>query len=228
METLDQLLRVGPELVLEFVAAVVCGAAVGLERELAGKSAGLRTNLLICVGAMILTKISVLMGQVFGGDPTRIAAQIVTGIGFIGAGVILHAEQGGVKGLTTAAMIWLVAAIGMVIGSGHVVTALLLTAATLLVTFILHPVERRIARYRARLFRISIPDTETSRRRMLWLMQEHEDLVFEFAIEEASPVDGNVTFVFVFAGGSEERRRLLERIYAIGNARIEQEAAWRR
>ena len=112
--------------------AVLLGGAVGLERELHGKAAGLRTNILICVGATLFTYLSVfLAGE--GGDPSRIAAQIVTGVGFIGAGTILH-DRGLVTGLTTASTIWMVAAIGVAIGAGALLEA---SGATLLVVLVL-------------------------------------------------------------------------------------------
>ncbi len=96
--------------------AVVLGSIIGLERELSGKPAGLRTNILICLGAAVFTIISKQMAEA-GGSVTRIAAQIVTGVGFLGAGAIIQ-DRGGVHGLTTAATIWLVASIGMACGAG--------------------------------------------------------------------------------------------------------------
>jgi len=113
--------------------AAVLGGIVGLEREIAGKPAGLRTNLLICVGAALLTEISIgvatmantenaVLGVAFRADPARIAAQIVSGIGFLGAGTILQ-SRGNIIGLTTAATIWVVAAIGMAVGAQAYVAA---------------------------------------------------------------------------------------------------------
>jgi len=102
--------------VLSIILAVVFGAAIGLEREFSGKAAGLRTNVLICLGAAVFTIISREMAGETG-SLTRIAAQIVTGVGFLGAGAIIQ-DRGGVHGLTTAATIWLVASIGMACGAG--------------------------------------------------------------------------------------------------------------
>src|SRR6266536_2842532 len=102
------------ELLLQLGLAVLLGGAIGLERELGGKPAGLRTNILICIGSVLYTKLSMTMGGPTS-DPTRVAAQIVTGVGFIGAGTILHA-RGAVVGLTSAATIWVVAAIGEALG----------------------------------------------------------------------------------------------------------------
>ena len=97
--------------------AAVLGGAIGLERELSHKPAGIRTNMLICLGAALFTIISYEMAGAFGGDHTRIAAQIIPGIGFIGAGVVIR-ERGAVIGITSAATIFVVASIGMAVGAG--------------------------------------------------------------------------------------------------------------
>jgi putative Mg2+ transporter-C (MgtC) family protein len=136
------------ELLLQLGLATLLGGAIGLERELGGKPAGLRTNILICIGAVLYTKLSMTMAGA-NADPTRIAAQIVTGVGFIGAGTILHA-RGAVVGLTSAATIWVVAAIGVALGAGNYPEAL---GATLLVIAVLQGlgrVERLVARQSTR------------------------------------------------------------------------------
>ena len=127
--------------VLAIVLAVVLGAAVGLERELSGKAAGLRTNILICLGAALFTLISRQMAEGNGGSITRIAAQVVTGVGFLGAGAIIQ-DRGGVHGLTTAATIWLVASIGMACGAGLYHLAVVTTVAAILVLLGLMPLTR--------------------------------------------------------------------------------------
>lgn len=123
------------DLLLKLALAVVLGGAIGLEREIAGKPAGLRTNILICVGAALLTDVSIGITMVPEqvGDPSRLAAQIVSGIGFIGAGTIMQA-RGTVTGLTSAATIWVVAAIGITVGAGFYVEAV---GAGFLVTLVL-------------------------------------------------------------------------------------------
>ncbi|MDP9266828.1 MAG: MgtC/SapB family protein [Acidobacteriota bacterium] len=108
------------------ILAALLGGAIGLEREVRHKPAGLRTNLFICVGAAMFTLLSDRLATSYGGDHTRIAAQIIPGIGFIGAGSILH-SRGGVTGLTTAATLFVVASIGMAVGGGLYVTAILAT-----------------------------------------------------------------------------------------------------
>ncbi len=111
--------------------AFVCGAIVGFERERGNKPAGLRTQILICVGSALFTIIS--MSTPLGGrEPARIAAQIVTGVGFLGAGSIMRSGYQ-ITGLTTAATIWAVSAIGIVSGAGYVIPALVLSLAVYVV-----------------------------------------------------------------------------------------------
>lgn len=135
------------DLVLKLFLAVLLGGAVGLERQIAGKPAGLRTNILICVGSALIMDLSV---QLAGpgatrGDPARLAAQVVSGIGFIGAGTIMQA-RGTVVGLTSAATIWVVAAMGLTIGAGLYVEALATGVIVTLVLAGLGKIEHRLLR----------------------------------------------------------------------------------
>lgn len=114
------------QVLTRLVLAAVLGGLIGLERELKHKSAGLRTNLSICFGAAMFTILSVRLAGDFGGDHTRIASQIIPGIGFLGAGSILH-SKGGTTGLTTAATIFVVASIGMAAGGGLYLPAIFAT-----------------------------------------------------------------------------------------------------
>ena len=127
------------EMILRLLLAAALGAAVGYQRERTGKQAGLRTHTLICIGAALFTVVSI-YGFGIASDPARVAAGVVIGIGFIGAGVILHREGGVVAGLTTAATIWLVAGIGLAVGTGLYVVSVVATALILLVLLIPHPV----------------------------------------------------------------------------------------
>jgi putative Mg2+ transporter-C (MgtC) family protein len=117
--------------------AILCGGAIGLERELKNKAAGIKTNMLICLGATLYTSVSVLTSMSISdtqhyGDPARIAAQIVSGIGFLGGGTIIQ-SRGTIQGLTTAATIWVVAAIGVCIGLGHADIAVFCSISVILV-----------------------------------------------------------------------------------------------
>lgn len=126
------------EVLLRLFLAVLLGSAIGMERELKGKEAGLRTNILICVGAALFSYLSVLFIDFtdLPADPGRVASNIVTGVGFLGAGVIWQSRER-ITGLTTAATIWVVAAIGVATGIGQYVVAV---GSTILVLFILFPV----------------------------------------------------------------------------------------
>ena len=134
------------EHIVRLVTAVVLGGLIGLERELHDKPAGFRTIILICLGACVFSIVS----QVVGGpnyDTTRIAAQIVTGIGFLGAGAIMR-DRASVFGMTTAATIWAVAAIGMAVGFGKFALATVGTVAILVALFVMDVIEHWISAWR--------------------------------------------------------------------------------
>ena len=145
-------LTIGLNEIIRLLFAVFIGGLIGIERELHFKAAGFRTMMLICVGAALFTMFSIRIGG--PSDPARIAAQIVTGVGFIGAGVILH-EKGEVRGITTAASIWAAAALGIGIGAGYLIFAGIATAIMLFVAAVLPGFERRIVRTVARAYTIT-------------------------------------------------------------------------
>ena len=128
--------------IIRLVVAIILGGLIGYEREARSQSAGLRTHILVCLGACLCMIISINIAldfySVYGytrSDPERIAAQVISGVGFLGAGTILANQKGhSVKGLTTAAGIWGVAAVGLVVGAGYLVTA---AAATVLIFIVL-------------------------------------------------------------------------------------------
>ncbi len=133
------------EIALKLLLAVALGGIVGLERESSHKPAGFRTNVLICVGAtmMMILSVLILQEQEAGGDSlSRIAAGVITGIGFIGAGTIIQA-RGSVLGLTTAATLWAVAGLGLVIGAGYYWIAILFASLILLTLIIFGYVEKQ-------------------------------------------------------------------------------------
>ncbi|MHC4580666.1 MAG: MgtC/SapB family protein [Planctomycetota bacterium] len=144
---------VWPDDALSIILATVLGAAIGLERELSGKAAGLRTNVLICLGAAVFTIISKRMVEGSDGSLVRIAAQIVSGVGFLGAGAVIQ-DRGGVHGLTTAATIWLVASIGMACGAGFYklacISTLLAVIVLVVVLRLIRPIERYSAKHRTK------------------------------------------------------------------------------
>jgi putative Mg2+ transporter-C (MgtC) family protein len=147
------------EFLPRILLAIFCGSLIGLEREMKDKPAGMRTYMLICAGATIFTMIGVYFteqGTGNGtGDPLRVAAQIVTGVGFLGAGTIIFAK-GYVKGLTSAAAIWMSAAIGMAIGVGMLVFSMMVTLLVILSLVLLRRVERVLGLKGRRKYRYTV------------------------------------------------------------------------
>jgi putative Mg2+ transporter-C (MgtC) family protein len=128
---------------LRLVLAAILGGLIGLEREIKHRPAGLRTNIFICLGAAMFTLLSDELALLHIGDHTRIAAQIIPGIGFIGAGSILHSRGDLITGITSAATIFVVASVGMAVGGGLYLTAIFATGLILLCLFLLGNAELR-------------------------------------------------------------------------------------
>src|SRR5688572_1183758 len=155
------------EMWIKLGLAIACGAAIGIERELHDKPAGLRTNMLICVGSTLITMVSISVALTYAqrqiniADPGRIAAQIVSGIGFLGAGTIIQA-RGSVHGLTTAATMWVVSAIGIAVGAGQYGEAIGTTVLVLVALLLLGKIEARLihAKRAQSLVVQTIPDIE--------------------------------------------------------------------
>ncbi len=211
----DFLLRMGiPAAVLaalhldtlgRLVLSAVLGGAVGMEREVSGKPAGLRTNLLICVGAALITEMSVLITQTadtMRGDPGRLAAQIVSGIGFIGAGTILQ-SRGRIIGLTSAATLWVVAAVGIAVGVHEYTVSIGATILILITLFMLRRVEDALARRRVdRRYHVAIVPTlhaladlekalETLGLRIRMESIDKDGDLFHLAFRATGPLDGH-------------------------------------
>jgi putative Mg2+ transporter-C (MgtC) family protein len=127
----------------KILIATVCGAIVGYEREKKNKVAGIRTNILICVGSSIFTIASILLAQVNNADPSRILSTIVTGIGFLGGGVIMKTEDK-IIGMTTAAFIWVISAIGILCGMGAMITPIILTIGLVIIIKLFERVDKYI------------------------------------------------------------------------------------
>ncbi|OGL42171.1 MAG: hypothetical protein A3C43_06160 [Candidatus Schekmanbacteria bacterium RIFCSPHIGHO2_02_FULL_38_11] len=133
------------DIALRLIASAILGGIVGLERERHNQPAGFRTHTILCLGASLITLVSIFMAEEFGNlknsDPTRIAAQVVTGVGFLGAGAILRFGAS-IKGLTTAASLWTTAGIGMGIGAGFYYGSVLATLIIIVTLGILGKVEK--------------------------------------------------------------------------------------
>jgi len=143
------------EIALRLVLAVIFGSIIGLEREKNNHPAGFRTHILVCTGAALITLVSIYSFP--GGDPARVAAQIVSGIGFLGAGTIMR-EGTTIRGLTTAASLWSVAGVGMAIGAGFYLGALLTTVLMIIVLFFFNSLERRILQGHYHVIELTIAD----------------------------------------------------------------------
>lgn len=196
--------------IVKILLAIALSGVIGYEREISDKPAGLRTHILIGLGSALMMMISIHVAQHYNAgiaDPARIAAQVVTGIGFLGAGTILRA-RGSVVGLTTAATIWAVAGIGLAVGSGLYTMAVLTTGAILLVLWLLGRVEHYILGKRATeclLLRVTNP--------VLLLKAMHQVhantgvRVEEWDVHES---DGAYRVRLCFKGSDQERRRVRE------------------
>ncbi|MEL7641897.1 MAG: MgtC/SapB family protein [Solidesulfovibrio sp.] len=170
------------QLLLRLVLAVVCGSILGYERERHGISAGLRTNLLVCLGSALMMVISkyfyYLSGEdpgaiPLGLDPSRIGAQIVTGVGFLGAGVIIK-DKGSIRGLTTAATLWFNAGVGMALGAGMILIPVACTVLGVVSLTILKHVQRRIHREAYRVFSVTCREAEDCLDKLLAFFRSRE------------------------------------------------------
>jgi putative Mg2+ transporter-C (MgtC) family protein len=162
----DSLTPGSPAFWLHVATSVACGGAIGLERQLRGKASGVRTSILICLG----TSLFVAMGATADparSDPTRVLGQVVTGIGFLGAGVILTRE-GRVLGVTTAAVIWLLAAIGCLVGLGYLAASLVITLLTLAVLLGVEALESLLEKRRPAGGQRELEGADPDRRRPGW------------------------------------------------------------
>lgn len=199
--------------VFRLLLAALLGGLVGLERELKHRPAGLRTNMSICFGAALFTILSTELAGAFGiGDHTRIAAQIIPGIGFIGAGSILHARNGGVTGLTTAATIFVVASIGMACGGGLYGLAVFASLLMFIALRMLGAMEQRVG-LKALIMNYCV----TSDRPVADLVAEAHAVVEQQGKELAglrvSRPEGKQQLAFSVGGTRREHKQLMEALH---------------
>ncbi|MFH1753216.1 MAG: MgtC/SapB family protein [Candidatus Omnitrophota bacterium] len=136
------------DIIISILLSVAIGGVIGFERETHKRAAGLRTHILVCIGSTLITLTSIYIAEKFGGtfqnsDPSRIAAGIVTGIGFLGAGTIIR-ERASVQGLTTAASLWGVAGVGMALGCGFYKAAVIAATAMFITLLALGTFTRKV------------------------------------------------------------------------------------
>jgi putative Mg2+ transporter-C (MgtC) family protein len=206
------------DLLGRLVLAAVLGGIVGMEREWSGKPAGFRTNLLICVGAALLTELSISVARAADpfamADPGRIAAQIVSGIGFLGAGTIIQ-SRAGVVGLTTAATLWVVAAIGMAVGAGAFVEAVGATVLVVIALLVLGQLEPRLHRHREVVLRVTMGrDTGTVEQ-----VEALLDEPLQVQVMEAERTEEQVSMTYHIYGHRDLTMRLVDRLLEIDGVR---------
>lgn len=191
-------------ILLKLMIAAVLGGLVGLEREVHGRPAGFRTHLLVTLGACLMAVVSEHYFIKFASydsssalrlDPGRVAAQIVTGIGFLGAGVILKEGQS-VRGLTTAACLWVAAGIGMSVGAGLYLPALVVTLLSLLSLMVLKRLERWFRKDRYRTLVVNAAEGSLSRTELIAILDEHAFRLVDFAMDRDRE-NGEVRFDLV-------------------------------
>ncbi len=197
------------QVAVRLLLAVLLGGIIGLERELKHRPAGLRTNLSICFGAALFTILSGALAGTLGGDHTRIAAQIIPGIGFIGAGSILH-SRGSIQGLTTAATIFVVASIGMAAGGGLFLVAIFATVLALLVLAGLGRVERH---WELRSHTLSYNVlTDNLERGMTALNSALDHLQLSMNTVQVKRADAGFSVSFSVDASPKQQRRLLKHL----------------
>lgn len=202
------------EIVVKILLSAVLAGVVGAERERTGKWAGLRTHMSIAVGAALITDVSVAIGAEYGPqqgwDPGRIAAQIVSGLGFIGAGTIIQ-SRGAVHGLTTAAGLWVAGAIGLAVGAGYYDEALVATVALVVILIGLRPVARRLAGGPLQTVAVHLSKAERLPD-LLRAVEEAGVTVEKIEIDEERRGAGSRAVLIRFEGTGEDRERLAARL----------------
>ena len=207
---------IAPEqIVLRLLIATVLGAVVGLERERLEWAAGLRTHALVCVGAALFMIVSAFgFADALGSsdvilDPSRVAAQVVSGIGFIGAGTIILRREI-VRGLTTAASIWAVAAIGLAVGGGMYLAAIVATVLALVILAAVKPIEWRVFRHRrARQVNLTVDVQEISLSDIKAEIEAADLRLDRLVIRSSDSPEAERVEVYLARGSSEEKLLLL-------------------
>lgn len=215
------------EIVLRLTLGVLLGGLVGLERERLEWVAGLRTHMLVCLGATLVMVVSAFgFSDILGTqgvilDPSRVAAQVVSGIGFLGAGTILFLRQEVIRGLTTAASLWTVAAIGLAVGGGLYLAAVTATALVLVVLAVVKPLERRMFR-RDQIRRIAVT-IERARVSLVDIDAMLEDggfVVKEVTLRRGDLADEAVVQISLLQGATREAMAaLLARLHQLAGVR---------
>ena len=198
-----------PEDLLKILFAILIGGLIGAEREFHNKAAGFRTLIFICLGATLFTILSIRISD--RGDPARIAAQIVTGVGFIGAGVIMLGA-GRIHGITTAATIWLIAALGMAVGMGQYILAWASTLSVMMVLLVFPRIEHVIDNMREdRTYEITCSATPENAQRISAILKNSGLHIYRF---KQTKVGSKLHFSGQFSGRPQKQDHLLQQLLA--------------
>jgi putative Mg2+ transporter-C (MgtC) family protein len=205
------------DFILKILLAAMLGGIIGLERELSHKEAGLRTNILIAIGSTLITILSFKIAAMSKtADPARLTAQIVSGIGFLGAGAIIQARFA-VHGLTTAATIWTVAAIGIAVGSGFYLVAFLVAIFVVIVLtvfkFLLAYLEKQKQIY------VYLISTEEKASLLVDIRQVLTELNIRYSSARLNRKDGGYEFELIFNTSENKNRDFIEKVMLIKGVR---------
>lgn len=216
------------EIILRLLLAAFFGALIGLERERKHWAAGMRTHMMVCVGACLVVIVSafgfsdILSGEHVNLDPSRIAAQVVSGIGFIGAGTILFSKDGIIRGLTTAAGLWTVAAIGLATGSGLYFAAGASTIIALIILWVLKPLEQFYSkRFSQKIIKIIAKQNLNDSSSFLKIKQLYDLKIQTISYEKSTDV-----FVFNLIGENIDSSGVSDIIKFLKNEPMVQEFTW--
>jgi putative Mg2+ transporter-C (MgtC) family protein len=198
------------DIILKILLAAMLGGIIGLERELSHKEAGLRTNILIAIGSTLITVLSFkIAAMTQSADPARLAAQIVSGIGFLGAGAIIQARFA-VHGLTTAATIWTVAAIGIAVGSGFYLLAFLVAILVVIVLTVFKVLLAYLEKHKQNYVYLITTEEEASL--LVDLRQVLTELNIRYSSARLNRRDGSYEFELIFNTSENKNRDFLEKV----------------
>lgn len=204
------------EMILRLILAAILSGLVGYEREVHGRAAGLRTHILVCLGSTLITLTSMHFFEVYKGqttlDPARIAAQVVSGIGFLGAGTILRFKAS-VRGLTTAASLWSVAGIGLAVGSGLYIPAVVTTILILATLFFLTRIERLILRKDwYKIMEIETKSGAFQLENIRSILSEYEIEIKDFEVQKAASPDDMILKMSLKLLTNEHENEIISKI----------------
>ena len=216
------------EILIRLAFASLFGALIGIERERKHWTAGLRTHMMVCVGSCLIMIVSaygfkdILHSPDIVLDPSRIAAQVISGIGFIGAGTILLLKKGTIRGLTTASGLWTVAAIGLATGGGLYFAASATTVIALIILWALQPIERTISsKFKYKTLKI-VTETNMDHTELLKkILNEHNLKVQTFTLDKS---DEDYIFLLEFENG--DRQDLNDILNDLGKNPSIKEISW--